>query len=137
MISKITPENALKFMIGLLILVILFHISIFIQIIPYTIVWAGKLNTVQEMWVFESVSISINILLITLLLLKGNYIKHTLSDKLLNLILWIFVLIFSLNSIGNLMSETILEKVIFTPLTLISAFLIWIIVKNKKVENSL
>lgn len=128
--EKITKSQALKIMIGLLTCVIIFHLAIITRLIPYTIVWAGKLKTVEEMYAFEAVSISVNLFLIMLLLLKGNYIKHLISDKILNTILWVFVVLFALNTIGNLMAETMFEKLVFTPLTLLSATLIWIILKK-------
>ncbi|MES2284762.1 MAG: hypothetical protein V4547_03670 [Bacteroidota bacterium] len=130
--GKITKEQALKMMLGFLTLVVIFHLAIITQLIPYTIVWAGKLKTDDEMYVFEAVSIAINIFLIILLLLKGNYIKHGISNKVLNIILWLFVALFALNTIGNLMAETLFEKLVFTPLTLVSAILLWIIVRKEK-----
>lgn len=127
----ISPEKALKFMLGLLVIVVLFHFSILFQIIPYTIVWAGKLNTVNEMYAFEATSIAINLFLILILVAKGHYIKHSVPEKWLNGILWFFVVVFALNTIGNLFAKTVFEKVVFTPLTLISAIFIWIILKKK------
>lgn len=131
MTEFVSPEKALKFMLGLLVIVVLFHFSILFQIIPYTIVWAGKLNTVNEMYAFEATSIAINLFLILILVAKGNYIKHPIPEKWLNGILWFFVVVFALNTIGNLFAKTVFEKVVFTPLTLISAIFIWIILKKK------
>ena len=127
-----TKKEALKMMIGLLTLVVIFHLAIITELIPYSIVWAGRLKTPDEMYAFEAVSISINILLVALLFLKGNYIKHRISNKVLNTILWLFLLLFALNTIGNLMAETLFEKLVFTPLTLLSTILIWIIVRKDR-----
>lgn len=132
MLNKISKTQALKIILGLLIAVIGFHILVIFRIIPYEFVWAGKLNSVDEMYVFEIISILVNILLITVLLLKGNYIKHTISNKILNGILWFFVLVFALNTIGNLFAKSLFEKAVFTPLTLISALLLYIIVRQDK-----
>lgn len=123
---------ALIIMLSLLMLVLIFHFLILTQIVPYEIVWAGKLKTKQEMYVFESVSILINSILISTLLIKGNYLKINISEKLINTILWIFVVLFSLNTLGNLTAKTLFEKAVFTPLTAISAFLIFIIVKPNR-----
>jgi len=57
-------EKAIKLLIGLLSLVIVFHILVLLQIIPYNIAWGGRLKTVQEMYVFEIVSIALNLFLI-------------------------------------------------------------------------
>ncbi|MDP1746994.1 MAG: hypothetical protein Q8L90_15575 [Bacteroidota bacterium] len=132
---EITKGQALKMMLGLLTLVIIFHLAIITKLIPYTIVWAGKLKTDNEMYAFEAISIAINIFLVVLLLLKGKYIKHGISDKVLNIILWLFVALFALNTLGNLMAETLFEKLVFTPLTLVSAILLWIIVKKEKKDE--
>ncbi|MBA4054122.1 MAG: hypothetical protein C0490_05370, partial [Marivirga sp.] len=99
-------------MLGLLTLVIIFHFAVVLHIIPYSIVWAGKLNTVDEMYAFESVSISINILLVMLLLLKENYLRHRISDQIINAVLWLFFALFVLNTVGNLLAETMFEKLV-------------------------
>jgi hypothetical protein len=130
--SHMNQKHASYTMLGLLTLVILFHLSVITQLVPYTIVWAGKMKSVQEMYLFESVSIAINLFLITVVSLKIELIKHAISHKILNGILWFFVVLFSLNTVGNLFAKTDFEKYVFTPLTLISAILIWCIVRNKK-----
>jgi hypothetical protein len=135
----ITKSQALKIMIGIFIMVILFHLAVITRLIPYSIVWGGKLKTLEEMFMMEAVSIAINVFLLTVLLLKGNYIRHQLPARLINGILWLFILLFSLNTVGNLMAESLLERLLFTPLTLISAFLLWKIVsieKQKELEKA-
>lgn len=132
MINKISKTQALRIIIGLLTIVIVFHMLIIIRIIPYEIVWAGKLKSISEMYVFEIVSIFINILIVAVLLLKGNFIKHKINDKIINGILWFFVVVFALNTVGNLLAKSLFEKAVFTPLALISALLIWIIVRKDK-----
>lgn len=131
MLSSI-QRRALVGMIGLMMLVIVFHLLIVAQVIPYTIVWAGRLNSVQEMYAFEAVSIIINFLLVIVLLLKGEYIKNRLSRRLLNGFLWFFLIVFALNTVGNLTAETLFERVVFTPLTLLSAVLLWVILRKGK-----
>lgn len=132
MLNIISKAQALKIILGLLTAVIVFHTLIITQIISYEIVWAGKLKSVNEMYVFEIISILVNVLLITILLLKGNVIKHKISDKIINGILWFFVFVFALNTFGNLLAKSLFEKVVFTPLTIISALLIWIIIRKDK-----
>lgn len=125
----------MKLMLALLTLVMLFHLLVLFQIIPYDIVWAGKLNSIEEMYSFEIMSILVNLILMTTLLLKGNFIKHKISGKIINGIIWFFIILFTLNTIGNLFAKTIFEKVVFTPLTLISVFLLWNIVQLKSNKN--
>jgi len=130
------PNTAIKIMLCLLVSVMLFHLSIMLKIIPYEITWGGRLKNDTEMYVFETISMLINLLLFSILLIKGEYIKKFISLKLVNIILWIFLILFGLNTLGNILAETIFEK-FFTLLTFASVILIWIILnKDKKRTHS-
>jgi len=133
--NKTLKRKALKIMIALLTLVIIFHFTVIIRLIPYEVVWAGKLKSVNEMYAFEAASIAINAFIIALLLLKAKHIKQNTSNKILDALLWLFVVLFAFNTVGNLMAETLFEKLFFTPLTLLSCILIWVIVRKDKKEK--
>jgi hypothetical protein len=121
---------SVKSLILLISLVIFFHLAIVFQFIPYTIAWGGRINSLQEMYVFEFFSIVINLFLIAVLMMRGNYIKHFFSQKIVTRILWMYFVIFSLNTLGNLFAKTNLEKS-FSVLTLLFAVLLFIILNNK------
>lgn len=125
-----SKNRALKIMIGLLTIIILLHFCIFAQIIPYNIAWGGRLKNDTQMYIFEILSILMNGLLITVLLLKANYLQYKISEKVLNGFLWFFIILFALNTVGNLFAKTYFEK-FFAVLTIIFAVLIWIIVKKR------
>lgn len=114
----------IKTFLAILFSVIIFHICIMVKIIPYSITWGGRLTNDNEMYVFESISILINALLCWLLLMKGQLINYKISEKIVNVILWIFFGIFVLNTIGNIFAKTTFEKS-FAFLTAISAILLW------------
>ncbi len=117
-------------MLGLLSAVMIFHLCIVVKIIPYEITWGGRLKSVEEMYVFEAISIVINLILFVALLIKGEYIKAFIPIKVVNVILWIFVVIFALNTVGNIFAATWLEKG-FTLLTAASAVLLIIVLRKK------
>ena len=121
----------LKIMIGICFITLGFHLLILVKVIPYEITWEGKLKNDNEMYVFEIISITINSFFAYILLQKGNFVKPIFSDKTLSIILWVFFVIFLLNTIGNLFAKTTFEKSL-TLLTLINAILIWIINKPTK-----
>ena len=133
MISK---RIALKLMIGLLSIVLVFHLCVLFEIISYKIVWAGKLNSKEEMYVFETVSILINFFLIIVLCIKFQNIKKSETNRIINIIIWVFVFLFALNTLGNLFAENLIEQILGTLLTFISATLCWIIVKKKSKRNA-
>jgi hypothetical protein len=122
---------SVKSLILLISLVIFFHLAIVFQFIPYTIAWGGRINSLQEMYVFEFFSIVINLFLIVVLLMRGDYIKSFFSQKIVTRILWIYFVIFSLNTLANLFAKTNLEKS-FSLLTLLFAVHLFTILKNKK-----
>ncbi len=120
----------LKILITISILALCFHLLILIKLIPYEITWGGRLKNDNEMYVFEIISIAINLFFIYVLLQKGNLVKNVFNAKTLTLILWTFFFLFSFNTLGNIFAKTIIEKCFFV-LTLINAILLWKINKTK------
>jgi hypothetical protein len=118
-------NRALSIQILLLIsaLIIALHLSILAGWIPYEYTWGGRLKTVQEMYVFESVSIIVNLLLILSLLAKGPYPPFKRTQRWVNIVLWVFFILFLLNTVGNLVAKTTFEKW-FALVTLLLAGLI-------------
>jgi hypothetical protein len=114
--------------------VIIFHGLVLLQIIPYENIWAGKLKTAGEMYFYESISIAVNGIFILVVLAKGRIIRVKISPKVINTLLWIFVILFSLNTLGNLTSKSNAETMIATPLTFIFALLCLRIVIDAKKE---
>lgn len=108
---------------------IVFHLLVLIGIIPFQIVWGGRLKTQEEMMVFESISLFLNGLFLFIMLNKLKVFKMKLSEKLLNFIFIVISVLFFLNTVGNIISENNMEKVIFTPITfmlfLASAYLVF------------
>jgi len=121
----------IKTTLVLLSIVLLFHICMISKVIPYDIAWGGRLQNDNEMYVFETISIAINLFFGIVLLMKGGFIKVYFKPNLINAILWVFFALFILNTIGNLFSETNFEKLL-SLLTLAFSILIWIILKAKK-----
>ncbi len=124
-------NNTIKIFLGLLLAIILFHLSIITKIVPYDITWGGRLTNDTEMYVFETVSILINLLLSWVLLMKGNFVKYKFPNQVVNIILWIFFAIFIINTIGNVFAKTLFEKQ-FAFLTGLFSILLWIILKRNR-----
>lgn len=71
---------AIHILLGLIAVVISFHIFVMVKIIPYNIAWGGRLQNDKEMYAFEAISILINLFLGLLLLMKGNYLKFQIKE---------------------------------------------------------
>lgn len=122
----VSNKNAIRLLIGLSSLGIIFHILILLKIIPYDVAWGGRLKSAQEMYVFESISIALSLFMICIYLLKAKNVKL----NTVNIILWVFFVVFSLNTVGNLVAKTTFEKY-FSILTFFSALLILKILLSK------
>ncbi|MFY7861795.1 MAG: hypothetical protein ACOVP5_06160 [Chitinophagales bacterium] len=127
---------ACHLMITLLGVVLLFHLSIITGLVDFKLVWGGRLKTQEEMFVFESISLALNAYLLLIILQKANWIKQLFSPKVQNVSLWIFTVIFSLNTLGNLLANNLFEKIAGTAMTLFSAYACWIIVRKKESTSS-
>lgn len=110
-------------MIALLTAVLVFHVLVLTAAIPYAIVWAGKISGAAEMRKLEVISISVNAFAIFILILKAGYINHKVPVKILNSLIWLLAILFSLNTIGNFFAKSQFELYLFTPITFISAVL--------------
>ena len=125
------PKTAIKTILYLLIAIILFHLCIMLKIVSYEFTWGGRLKNDFEMYIFETISVLINLFLFSILLIKGKYLRAFISIKIVNITLWVFFILFGLNTIGNILAKTNFEK-FFTLLTLALSILIWIILRKEK-----
>ena len=108
--------------LGLLILLsllLILHFIILLKIIPYNLVWGGRLKSDKEMYRFEIFSIIINSLFIIVVLAKANLFMIAIPKRIINYALWLMAGLFLLNTIGNAVSKNKLEQRVFTPITIL------------------
>lgn len=99
------------------------------KIIPHSIAWGGRIESNFQLYVLESISILVNLLLGVALLLKGGYVRYKVPERGLNGVLWMFLALFLLNTVGNLLAESEVERY-FAVLTLAMAALIRIVLRK-------
>lgn len=119
--SQEIKKNIGRILIALFAAIFVFHFLVLIGVIPYTIVWGGRLENLQQMYGFEAVSILLNSFFLLVILMERGYIQSYFSDSLLKWILWGMIVLFFLNTLGNLNSLNRLESIIFTPITFLIA----------------
>lgn len=125
-------KTALTIMFCILGALLVLHVLIITEQIPYDKVWAGKLNSVEEMRYFETFSILLNAFMLVVLFLKRNLLQKGKSNRVIDILIWIFVGFFTLNTLGNLFAKSTIELVLGTLVTLVSATLCFLIVRKKK-----
>lgn len=111
---------------------IIFHFIIIFGVIDFRYVWGGRLKTTEEMSVFESISILLNSLFLWVVLQRMGATKMLFPHWLLNTFLVVMVVIFALNTLGNLLAKETVESWVFTPLTFISSVASALLVGKKR-----
>ena len=123
LLEKIGMDFAARAMLVLLSCVMVFHLLVLSGLIPYGIVWGGNLKSPEQMQIFEAVSLLVNGLVIAVIAMRGGYIRPWLPHGLVSALLWVLAALFLVNTLGNLLAQSWLEMLLFTPLTLASAIL--------------
>ncbi len=124
-INRVSLKVKANVILAMLLCISIFHILVMVGLIPYSIVWGGRLKSLSQMYVFEAVSLIITLAIMSVVGMKAGYIQPFLSGKVINVILWFLAALFLLNSVGNIMSLSKVEAIVFTPLTLLSALLFY------------
>ncbi|MEX0966878.1 MAG: hypothetical protein WD077_06545 [Bacteroidia bacterium] len=129
--KAISARLAGNAIILILVLVIGFYLLVLFGLVPYQVVWGGRLETAKEMYVFEFLSIVINLLIIAVVAMHAGYLKPLFSKKSLKILFWIFAILFALNTIGNILAENTWETIIFGPLTFFLSLLFFRLATEK------
>ena len=105
--------------------IFVYHLLILLRLIPYEMTWGGRLESAEQMYRFEAASLALNFLFVIVVIAKSRLVSQHKTTRWLNGILWLMVVLFILNTLGNLASLNSLETYIFTPVTFVLAILCW------------
>ena len=121
--KKIISESAAgKSLLALLSAIMLFHVLVIINVIPYEIIWGGRIRNRRELINLELISIIVNAIMIFVVLIRTGMVGFSISVRWMRLLFWMMSAFFLLNTLGNFVSLNQLEKFIFTPITLFLSF---------------
>ncbi|MGN6342298.1 MAG: hypothetical protein ACTHML_15095 [Ginsengibacter sp.] len=118
-ISESTAANSLLVVLSA---IVIFHFLVIVHIIPYQIVWGGRMQNRNQIINLELISIIINLIMMVVILVKTGIISFSTSGRWMRLLFWMMFAFFLLNTLGNLVSLNQVEKFIFTPITLFLSF---------------
>ena len=127
----ITERIATVGLLTILSVIIIFHLLIIVGVIPFDIVWGGRLEDSEQMLQFETISILLNAIMLLVVSTRAGIIRWNIKPLLITIALWGMFGLFSVNTIGNLLSNNSLETIIFTPLTLLLALFSWRLAVSK------
>src|SRR5690348_9315525 len=122
-VKKIISEStAVNSLLVVLSAIVIFHLLVIVHIIPYQIVWGGRIENRQQIIPLELISIIINLVMMGVVLIKKGVINFSIGRRWLRLLFWLMFVFFLVNTLGNLVSLNQIEKFIFTPITLFLTF---------------
>ena len=99
-----------------------FHILVMLKVFPNNIIWGGRIKNENQIAVMELISIILIILAGTSGLLRGIKLSGGESSRIFAALMWVFAGVFLLNTVGNIFAESKIEKIAFTPVTLVMAY---------------
>lgn len=121
---------ALKVLLFIFIGTLIFHFFIILGFIPSTIIWGGRIETVAQFYILESISIVLNFAFLVLTLWMSKSMKTPFSEVVVRRAFYVVGLIFLLNTLGNLLSDNLFERTFFTGLTLLISALSFLVARK-------
>jgi hypothetical protein len=117
----ISERLALRIIGSILALFALFHVLILLGLIPYNVVWGGKLTSHAGMLKYEAISLAVTLFMLAIVAIRAGIIPLRLPHLALRMVFGTMFLLFLLNSLGNATAVSLVERLL-TPFTLILAF---------------
>ena len=81
--SCVDFQSAVRSLLATLCFTSSYHVLILTHVVPYKYVWGGRLTSEEQMLHFEIVSLCINLLLLLLVLLRGNLLRLQVPQQVL------------------------------------------------------
>ena len=95
------------------------HLMVLFRVLPYSIVWGGRIKSDGEMLQKQSFAVAMTLFFTWVSLEKIASLSGLFSEQVLTVILWLMVAFFALGTFGNLFSKSKVEKYLFTTLSLV------------------
>lgn len=103
--------------------VIVFHILVAGGLLPKTIVWGGRISEPNQVVRAELGSIAMLLVAAAVVIMRWHSLAHGSPNIVAAVGVWVLMVLFTLNTVGNVFAKTRFERVVFTPLTLLLALL--------------
>jgi hypothetical protein len=128
MLSKLL---AVRIIAVLLLLLLAFHILVLTGIIPGDFVWGGQAQVSSQQFIYyELFAAVLTGVFLIITFHKMKLMGENRKSSINTIGLWLMLLFFILNTLGNLSSDITKEKLIFTPVTvLLSLLLLRVLIK--------
>lgn len=113
-------------------LLMIFHVLVLFRFAPVEIVWGGQIaDSPADLIALEGFALFITAVFLLIVSCKLGYIKSSSFIKIINTGLWIVFVYLIMNLSANLVSKSFFENLIFIPITLIMAILVYRLILEK------
>lgn len=117
----LSVDLAAKIYFAITAIALVYHFLIVTQIVDYKNVWGGQLESLDQMYTFEAFSVVLQLIFAGIIYLKAYTFPTKTIYNIAKTLTFLIAFIFLLNTLGNLNAKEVFERVVFTPLTLISS----------------
>ena len=123
----ISFQRAAQLSLYLFGIIALFHLAVIIGIVifdyaPIDFLWGGRMASSEQLLRFELISLVVILLCLVIVLIRVGRIKTPALVGVSRIFLWILFILFTLNTLGNILAKTTFEKS-FAVVTALLAFL--------------
>lgn len=101
--------------------ILLFHVTALVGLIPADMLWGGRITSQQEFFVFEGISILLNLGMLLFTAASTGKFRWQPTQRVSRVAFGLMFLLFLANTVGNLFAISAWERIIFTPVTAILA----------------
>lgn len=119
--QKLLANWARKGFLSITAIAFLYHALVISGIVDYKYAWGGRLESVEQMYQFETVSVILSLLFVGVVIANWKLATNKYAKTITKGLLLVISLIFLLNTVGNIFAVHPFEAILFTPLTLLSA----------------
>ncbi|MFZ4827301.1 MAG: hypothetical protein ACOYLB_08090 [Phototrophicaceae bacterium] len=119
--NKLSPNTARLGYFAVTLIALVYHALILSGVVPYKYAWGGRLQSAEQMIQFESVSIALLLIFSAIVFAHWKLAEKVVVKRITTVLLYVLSVVFLLNTVGNLLAVSLLEAILFTPLTFLSA----------------
>jgi hypothetical protein len=109
--------------IGLLALLAIVHVLVLSHVIPYEMVWAGRISNESSLIAYETIALVVTLIFLGIVIMRSGYVIADKFKKVSAIGIWVVFAYFVLNAVGNFTSGVSAENFLFGPLTVVLALL--------------
>ena len=105
MLKKFVSEKVAVVTLGTLFsFSVVLHMFALAGLVSPDFLWGGRTKTKEEFLVFESISLTINVVMLLVILVRTNLLRVGIGKRAIRIALWVMFVLFTLNTVGNVLA---------------------------------